>query len=283
LELEDPFGDDPNDLPMQDMQNDMNLSLKELLCPECLKAPKFDFNPAYHSLAIRQKVDFCDLHDCVKEILNRRPDNAFQIAESGKTDWLPEKERMWQEKLRKIQETTSSMRRTLKHSKSAEGLVPAAITIPAPALAKVAPVAAPAPAPAAKAAAPPPSSAAVVTSLLDADDPRHHERNLLKAEKMRLNARMEGHLSRAAGELTKAVAELQNIADRQTVLYQLHCDFWGLLSTMFAKPLTSPRSPLRSTYKAPIVTEMAFEPQTIVPEAQQNGRDDERSNLLGQI
>merc|ERR1719359_2043158 len=68
LELEDPFGDDANDLPMKDMQTDLNLSLKELLTPQALKAPKFQFNRAYHELAIRQSVDFKDLHDSIKEI-----------------------------------------------------------------------------------------------------------------------------------------------------------------------------------------------------------------------
>merc|ERR1711920_142166 len=43
VELESPFGDNPNDLPLAEMQEDMNRSLVGLLRLHALNTPKFDF------------------------------------------------------------------------------------------------------------------------------------------------------------------------------------------------------------------------------------------------
>jgi len=43
LELEMPFGDDPNDLPMRAMSADMNSSLSQMLEPHALKTPGFNY------------------------------------------------------------------------------------------------------------------------------------------------------------------------------------------------------------------------------------------------
>merc|ERR1719473_1945349 len=46
LELEMPYGDDPNDLPLRDMALDMNSSLIEMLSPEASVVPLFDVKNA---------------------------------------------------------------------------------------------------------------------------------------------------------------------------------------------------------------------------------------------
>jgi len=43
VELENPFGDDWNDLPLEEMQDDMNRSLISLLRKHAVRPPKFDF------------------------------------------------------------------------------------------------------------------------------------------------------------------------------------------------------------------------------------------------
>jgi len=45
VELENPFGDDANDLPLRHMQSDMNKSLRCLLQPRTLKVPIYSYNP----------------------------------------------------------------------------------------------------------------------------------------------------------------------------------------------------------------------------------------------
>jgi len=44
-ELENPYGDDPNDLPLREMQRDMNRSLRRLLEPQALLPPTFALDP----------------------------------------------------------------------------------------------------------------------------------------------------------------------------------------------------------------------------------------------
>mmetsp|Transcript_6497 Transcript_6497/g.12057 ORF Transcript_6497/g.12057 Transcript_6497/m.12057 type:complete len:633 (+) Transcript_6497:83-1981(+) len=51
VELEQPFGDDANDLPLHDMQVDMNDSLVELLDPRAQQAPRFTYDLDRHSQA----------------------------------------------------------------------------------------------------------------------------------------------------------------------------------------------------------------------------------------
>lgn len=52
VELEMPFGDDPNDLPLQDMQQDLNKSLKALLHPMALTHPHFLLTPRNDELIV---------------------------------------------------------------------------------------------------------------------------------------------------------------------------------------------------------------------------------------
>jgi len=63
VELENPFGADANDLPLQGMQEDMNGSLKMLIREEAQRVPKFNFDPS-HLLLKTQVIDFnADLMD----------------------------------------------------------------------------------------------------------------------------------------------------------------------------------------------------------------------------
>eukprot|EP00929_Paragymnodinium_shiwhaense_P061866 TRINITY_DN30906_c0_g1_i1.p1 TRINITY_DN30906_c0_g1~~TRINITY_DN30906_c0_g1_i1.p1 ORF type:complete len:675 (+),score=136.83 TRINITY_DN30906_c0_g1_i1:168-2192(+) len=47
-EIENPFGDDPNDLPVENMQTHFNRSLRTLIDPLCQIPPSFEFDRAYH-------------------------------------------------------------------------------------------------------------------------------------------------------------------------------------------------------------------------------------------
>lgn len=58
LEMEMPFGDDCNDLPLQEMQGDMNKSLIALLDPEAQEVPAFDYNPEEHDQLRTNLIDF---------------------------------------------------------------------------------------------------------------------------------------------------------------------------------------------------------------------------------
>merc|ERR1719235_2340444 len=44
IEIEMPFGDDPNDLPLAEMQTDLNRSLISLMQPPAQKCPTFNLN-----------------------------------------------------------------------------------------------------------------------------------------------------------------------------------------------------------------------------------------------
>merc|ERR1719174_3345162 len=47
VELEMPFGDDPNDLPLHDMQSDLNKSLVCLMQKSAQVCPAFRYNPVH--------------------------------------------------------------------------------------------------------------------------------------------------------------------------------------------------------------------------------------------
>lgn len=63
VELENPFGDDDNDLPLQDMQRDLNKSLKGLLHPLALFSPAFVLKGDDQKLRLVE----CDFDTYVKE------------------------------------------------------------------------------------------------------------------------------------------------------------------------------------------------------------------------
>merc|ERR1719502_1070143 len=50
LELEMPFGDDPNDLPLREMAVDLNLSLTKMLEPCACRVPLYQYTPGESSL-----------------------------------------------------------------------------------------------------------------------------------------------------------------------------------------------------------------------------------------
>jgi predicted membrane chloride channel (bestrophin family) len=56
-ELEMPFGSDPNDLPLADMQKDLNLSLIGLFDERAKEPPSFQFNLTVHTELMRLDVD----------------------------------------------------------------------------------------------------------------------------------------------------------------------------------------------------------------------------------
>ncbi|CAE7153816.1 unnamed protein product [Symbiodinium pilosum] len=58
IELEWPFGDDPNDLPLQDMQTDFNMSLSSLIDDRAQEVPKFSFEPQKHLLLKTKSINF---------------------------------------------------------------------------------------------------------------------------------------------------------------------------------------------------------------------------------
>jgi len=233
LELEDPFGDDANDLPIHAMQLDLNKSLKELLKPQAMACPSFDFNPAYHAEGNLYTVDFVtgQLHNSVSEKLKKRPKNAFEIAERGCL--LPH---------------------VMQHIKGTERPPPRAAP-KAPATVAVVPVAAP------KA---PPVATAKAAALLEASINSASGGLAKTAADSETCKNMEFHLARV-------VSELENIGDRQTVLYQLHCDFWGLLSVVqAARPSSSTSPEARPYYQVPPEAQ-ASAVQSLLPDDQCSG------------
>merc|ERR1719181_2684535 len=52
LQLESPFGEGENDLPMVEMQRDWNKSLGTLLWKRAHKPPDFDFHPWHRDLSL---------------------------------------------------------------------------------------------------------------------------------------------------------------------------------------------------------------------------------------
>jgi len=85
LELEDPFGDDANDLPIYEMQTDLNSSLKELLNSHASKAPDYNFNYSYHSEAITYEVNFLTLSESVGKEFSRRDKDCHKKSEDAAT------------------------------------------------------------------------------------------------------------------------------------------------------------------------------------------------------
>eukprot|EP00930_Biecheleria_cincta_P043756 TRINITY_DN30033_c0_g1_i1.p1 TRINITY_DN30033_c0_g1~~TRINITY_DN30033_c0_g1_i1.p1 ORF type:complete len:132 (-),score=19.29 TRINITY_DN30033_c0_g1_i1:224-619(-) len=58
IELEQPYGDDPNDLPLHDMMTDLNQSLSGLLKPIALSPPIYEFDPERDCSLERSRTDF---------------------------------------------------------------------------------------------------------------------------------------------------------------------------------------------------------------------------------
>lgn len=58
IELEQPYGDDPNDLPLHEMMTDLNQSLIGLLKPTALSPPLYDYDPDRARRLEKAKTDF---------------------------------------------------------------------------------------------------------------------------------------------------------------------------------------------------------------------------------
>jgi len=82
VELEQPFGDDPNDLPLHDMQEDLNKSLAQLLKIEAQHPPSFNFKEEHHQLRkSRQNVDHIIREDEQIRKSLRCSDNAAPLED----------------------------------------------------------------------------------------------------------------------------------------------------------------------------------------------------------
>eukprot|EP00928_Gymnodinium_smaydae_P033637 TRINITY_DN24035_c0_g2_i3.p1 TRINITY_DN24035_c0_g2~~TRINITY_DN24035_c0_g2_i3.p1 ORF type:complete len:531 (-),score=79.35 TRINITY_DN24035_c0_g2_i3:118-1710(-) len=80
VELENPYGDDTNDLPLHDMQRDMNRSLRSLLHPKAVRPPVFDFQSSRDAAMTVKTFDMAEL---LKSIPSARLDPA--VAQRFKT------------------------------------------------------------------------------------------------------------------------------------------------------------------------------------------------------
>lgn len=85
LQLEAPFGDEPNDLPMDQMILDWNNSLCTLLSPRSQRPPAFEFDPAVHGrwitslssdiptlLGLEEEEEELEEEDCEEELANAK-------------------------------------------------------------------------------------------------------------------------------------------------------------------------------------------------------------------
>eukprot|EP00930_Biecheleria_cincta_P084158 TRINITY_DN7364_c0_g2_i1.p1 TRINITY_DN7364_c0_g2~~TRINITY_DN7364_c0_g2_i1.p1 ORF type:complete len:550 (-),score=113.93 TRINITY_DN7364_c0_g2_i1:146-1795(-) len=66
-ELEQPYGDDANDLPLHGMMEDLNKSLCALLNPTALSPPDFAYNPEHDARLYKSKVD---MNSYVEDLIN---------------------------------------------------------------------------------------------------------------------------------------------------------------------------------------------------------------------
>jgi len=88
LELEMPFGEDPNDLPLLDMMADLNKSLVELLDERALRVPSFDFDPDVHTTFHPESMGFDDYVAEKIQVHKRRTmvANAVTTSEAPSSD-----------------------------------------------------------------------------------------------------------------------------------------------------------------------------------------------------
>lgn len=216
LELEDPFGNDANDLPLVDMQKALNDSIKSLMMAQAMEVPKFNFNMAFHDQLHINTYDFnCKLHLCAKKYLQDRPKTAFEDAE----------------KLAAMSEGAKSPKmQDARKALASSGLPPTdAAKIGAQSPAKAAGVP---PLAISNGNAPPPVQAASATPS-KADQ-------VVAASPVSTGA--TEHLSVAKGlaeQLTKVVtllekngAQLGKQNEMQGQLYHLHCDFYEVLTSL---------------------------------------------------
>jgi len=241
LELEDPFGDDANDLPLLDMQSDLNSSLCALLAAPAMAPPDFDFNSAYHGELNIKVVDFNKrLHKSAVAIYEQRPKDAFQQAERRKA---------------KKDGSYNGLQTPCARPRPTEPPPPQLIAASAPST----PACSPSQAPKGT------DLFHVNSGTLVSPTAIEHLR-VCKAMEQQLSRAVEllerngSHLERSVAQLQRNGSQLERNGSQlrkncetQTVLYQLHCDFWGLLTNVFQRipPHTPQRTPFDQSSLGP--------------------------------
>jgi len=71
LDLEFPFGNRVNDLPMNEMQQDWNNSISTLLDKRATRPPKFEYEPMVHNQLLIAMSDACSLYEPEKSVLHK--------------------------------------------------------------------------------------------------------------------------------------------------------------------------------------------------------------------
>lgn len=88
IEIESPFGDDPNDLPLERMQEDVNTSLWNLLDTNAQAPPEFCFDPKVHFVPMlayhpsKDDLDFAFKKTQTQDFDNLRADEITRSTES---------------------------------------------------------------------------------------------------------------------------------------------------------------------------------------------------------
>lgn len=82
VELEDPYGDDANDLPLQDMQRDLNCSLRSLIHPKALAVPRYTFDEEHDGLMMSETIDVDDYVTALVESAEDAPGSQV-ISQNG--------------------------------------------------------------------------------------------------------------------------------------------------------------------------------------------------------
>eukprot|EP00931_Biecheleriopsis_adriatica_P000660 TRINITY_DN10075_c0_g1_i1.p1 TRINITY_DN10075_c0_g1~~TRINITY_DN10075_c0_g1_i1.p1 ORF type:complete len:502 (-),score=57.51 TRINITY_DN10075_c0_g1_i1:175-1680(-) len=82
LELEQPFGSDSNDLPLEEMAIDLNDSICHLLNPKAQKPLQFTFDAAYDSELLREPIHLGDYIAMVKDGTDDKPFLSYHLGTS---------------------------------------------------------------------------------------------------------------------------------------------------------------------------------------------------------
>lgn len=253
LELEDPFGDDPNDLPLEDMQRELNHSIVAMMKGPATTLPAFDFNYAYHENLHIRRIDFGkNIHNSAKAAKQGRAPDAFEQAE---------KERQERHRLH-MQTHPAPSADTKKVSSQtppkAVGIAPLVLgNGVAMQQVKAVPTV-------------PPKGDQVVNATAESAKTTEH----LDAIKG-----LEKQLSKAVSLLEKNGVQLDKQTEMQGVMYQLHCDFWGALASLERIPppiagetQCSPPAPGQSTVQNGPTAERRTPSKDGVPAGQMEDR-----------
>merc|ERR1719247_1110255 len=84
IELEMPFGDDPNDLPLHEMQTDLNKSLMSLMHPAAQNSPSFSYTGSHDLL----ETTDCHLDEYLAELEPQLfGDDLLMSSQFSKCNW----------------------------------------------------------------------------------------------------------------------------------------------------------------------------------------------------